>query len=541
MDGSVPPASPTLPPGLDGLARDALDRVADMVVITDRDGTIVYVNEAFSRVTGYPADEVVGGNPRVLRSGLQDDSFYADLWDTLLSGRAWHGEIVNRRRDGTLYPDDMRISPLLDGSGQPAYFVAVKRDISRTLSTLTSASPTAIAHVRPDGALLYANEQLELLLGRSYEALAGEGWLEPFPEPEAERLRELIAEALDQPEASRRFAPGDGRHLRARCSPLRGDRGVALGAVLVLEDITDLVTETAAAMAREAMISTVLDGLPDPVLLIDGTGSVVLGNAAWRRWRHDGDAGGQAEDARLLELDHELGAEVARIRSGERTETTLERADEDAAGRLRWWLLRIRRLEREHGAIVTWTDITERKQEELRASHRASHDLLTGLPNRAGGMEVLERALQAGPLALLLIDLDRFKAVNDTYGHAAGDELLVVLARRLARASRTTDTVARLGGDEFLVVAPGLTSTAEAEELVSRLTAVVARPVRLSVGLVDVGASIGYALAGTRAEVDDLLSRADAAMYAVKRRAASDRRSDDTPEAAVGTPPRSRP
>jgi len=108
----------------------ALEAAANGVVITDREGTIIWVNGAFSRLTGYAAAEVVGQNTRVLKSGCHGDDFYRDLWCTILSGRPWHSELVNRRRDGTLYTEDVTITPVLNSSGAVTHFIGIKHDIS---------------------------------------------------------------------------------------------------------------------------------------------------------------------------------------------------------------------------------------------------------------------------------------------------------------------------------------------------------------------------------------------------------------------------
>jgi len=111
----------------------ALEAAADMIVIADRDGTIEYVNEAFSRQTGYAKKEVVGRSPRILKSGRQDPAYYKDLWDTIQAGRVWNGTLVNRRKDGSEYPEEMTITPVPGADGGIARFIAIKRDISQRL------------------------------------------------------------------------------------------------------------------------------------------------------------------------------------------------------------------------------------------------------------------------------------------------------------------------------------------------------------------------------------------------------------------------
>ena len=109
----------------------ALNAAGNAMVIADRDGTIVWVNPAFTVLTGYEADEAVGKNPRVLlKSGVHEDALYSELWRTILAGRIWQGEMTNRRKDGTLYPEMQTITPVKDPSGAITHFVAIKRDLS---------------------------------------------------------------------------------------------------------------------------------------------------------------------------------------------------------------------------------------------------------------------------------------------------------------------------------------------------------------------------------------------------------------------------
>ena len=112
----------------------ALDAAVDAVVITDAMGTIEWVNPAFSSLTGYSAGEAVGRNPRELvRSGKQSREFYANMWATILAGQPWHGEVVNRRKDGTEYTEEQTITPIVDGAGRVTRFVAIKRDVTERL------------------------------------------------------------------------------------------------------------------------------------------------------------------------------------------------------------------------------------------------------------------------------------------------------------------------------------------------------------------------------------------------------------------------
>jgi len=173
------------------------------------------------------------------------------------------------------------------------------------------------------------------------------------------------------------------------------------------------------------------------------------------------------------------------------------------------------------GWVATLEDITERRRSDERIAHLAHYDALTDLPNRALFREQLEQALrrvQRGEqLAVLYIDIDEFKSVNDTLGHSVGDELLKAVADRLRGCLRKTDIVARLGGDEFAIIQTGLKRPADTTELVTRIYEAIRAPYECVGHLLTTDASIGIALApedGT--DLDQLLKNADLAMYGAK-------------------------
>ncbi|MGJ3261695.1 MAG: sensor domain-containing protein [Salinarimonas sp.] len=173
------------------------------------------------------------------------------------------------------------------------------------------------------------------------------------------------------------------------------------------------------------------------------------------------------------------------------------------------------------GWVTTHEDVTEREQVAARINHAANHDVLTGLANRASLKAHIDESLNADrllPFGVLLIDLDRFKAVNDTFGHAIGDQLLVEVAERMGAHVRQEDVVARLGGDEFAVLARGRGDERGAcEALAQRLLATLTEPFSIDGRQIVIGASIGAALAPAHGrEVDELLRNADTALYRVK-------------------------
>jgi diguanylate cyclase (GGDEF)-like protein len=172
------------------------------------------------------------------------------------------------------------------------------------------------------------------------------------------------------------------------------------------------------------------------------------------------------------------------------------------------------------GLIVSGQDISELHEARQKLAHAAEHDDLTGLPNRALlARELAQRLGNDGPraTAVAFLDLDRFKIMNDLFGHDVGDEILVTVARRLKNTVRASDVVARFGGDEFVIIA-SVTSQAEIDQLTARLGSAVSEPMRLRTGPLQVFASIGLVVAHPGDQMEDVLTDADSAMYDAKNR-----------------------
>ncbi|HYG60605.1 MAG TPA: EAL domain-containing protein, partial [Symbiobacteriaceae bacterium] len=151
---------------------------ANAVVITDADGKVLWINPAFTRLTGYAMDEVWGNTPRILKSGRHTDAFYRNIWDTVLDGRTWHGEIYNRRKDGTVYVEEQIITPVQNSIGEITHFIGIKQDVTerkrreeRLGFLATHDELTGLFNRRA------LNERLELLVERAQSQSAGSGAL----------------------------------------------------------------------------------------------------------------------------------------------------------------------------------------------------------------------------------------------------------------------------------------------------------------------------------------------------------------------------
>lgn len=296
---------------------------------------------------------------------------------------------------------------------------------------------------------------------------------------------------------------------------------------------------TAELADREHFQRDILDSVTSPMVVLDATGSIMSVNPAWRALRAGWSVGAAEADVgrHYVEVVRpnvrsgaaELAGGIAELLAGGAGGSIETDVAVDERGARRWYAVRSTPLRgRRGGAVVVHLDITERKRSHDELELKATRDDLTGLLNRQAIEAEIDRALvrarvQEAHVALLFIDLDGFKPINDTYGHAVGDDVLRSVAQRITGAVRVTDRVARLGGDEFVVLIGPVDDPAIAEGSAERILEGLRAPMRIGDIDVEVSASIGVAtvdapLGDARAT---LVGAADAAMYAAKKRGGS--------------------
>lgn len=291
-------------------------------------------------------------------------------------------------------------------------------------------------------------------------------------------------------------------------------------------DISDEMAAHEALRAREQLMNRLAEALPTGVLHVNAARQVLYTNARLHEILGVGSESTIDDQLRTVLRDDRpvLDAAIDAALGG--TDTEIEvRLRLAGSDDLTLCQLNLRSLTEQDGTvnavIITVADVTESVRLRTELEERATLDALTRCHNRAASMRVLEQHLAEADrrLAVVFIDLDRFKAINDELGHAAGDDLLVIAAERLRSAVRSQDVVGRIGGDEFLVVCPGVETPDEAIEIADRIASVIRREASLGGITVDMRASVGVAWSNQVPEsADALVARADAAMYESKRR-----------------------
>jgi nitrogen fixation negative regulator NifL len=239
------------------LQSTALEAAANAVVITERDGSILWTNPAFTKLTGYTAAEVVGQNPRVLKSGEHDEAFYRNLWKTVTSGNVWRGDMINRRKDGSLYSEEMTITPVRNERGEVTHFIAIKQDVTDRQQTerslreseelfrsLSASSPLGIFLTDTRGLFTYINPRCRQILGCSLIESQNNGWTKVIHPDDREAAwqhwLEYVQSAKGEYSYEYRIQNPDGttRFAHVRAAPLRSEERASMGFVGSIEDIT---------------------------------------------------------------------------------------------------------------------------------------------------------------------------------------------------------------------------------------------------------------------------------------------------------------
>jgi diguanylate cyclase (GGDEF)-like protein/PAS domain S-box-containing protein len=439
-----------------------------------------------------------------------------------------------RQAPDELVPIDTRAS---DERGQLAReFEALMHELRAQraeLAAVSDTSPLGLFRAAPDGRLTYVNEAYLRMHGFTTREQAAEGWLDLLPPEQRDaarqRWREIVTET-NGTNVTRHMRRADGREivLIVRTAPLVIE-GTVQGHVGTVADVTERIENERALHRSQAVISSVTDVVPMSIAVLDTAQRYLFVNRGFERWMdmvRDQVIGRTAAEV-LGPQEYEARRPwIERVLAGEAV--AFER-DDPLRPRMRHVRLDYIPLFTERGDVegfvVVAADISASRAEERRLRDLAHTDALTGLLNRTGFQRALDdlapppgEAGDGGLAAMLFIDLDRFKPINDEHGHAVGDELLKAFGARLRSLVRPTDTIARLGGDEFVIVLSGLRETANAMRVADKVVESAARPFDLGGGIVvKVGASVGVAFWRPGQERwSESLADADTQLYRAK-------------------------
>jgi diguanylate cyclase (GGDEF)-like protein/PAS domain S-box-containing protein len=493
----------------------AVEQSPSMAMIVGIDGRIEYVNPKFTQVTGYTLEEIIGKNPRFLKSGKTSPDEYRLLWGVVTSGGKWRGEFCNKKKNGEEYWESASLSAIKNHEGAIIGFVKVAEDITehkqlsewfRKLSHAIEQSASAVIITDLRGNIEYVNPKFTQLTGYGREDVIGKNprvlKSGELPSEEYKRLWNTITSGGEwKGEFHNRRKDGTFFWSIAAISPVKNKEGEITHFVGIQEDITRL-------KQLQTEFHNIVERSADGIFVLDMDGVVRFVNpaaeAAFGRTAKElvGSFFGVPVNAEQL-------AEIDIIRRDGSTGMAEMRTVETE------W-------EGKQALLVMLRDVTDRRIAEERIHQMAYYDNLTGLPNRSLFNDRLTHAIAHAErgkrmLAVLFMDLDRFKNVNDTLGHLAGDHLLQEFANRLQKNVRKEDTVSRLGGDEFTVLLTHIGQAEDVDGVVKKILADIRAPLTIAGNELYITTSIGVALyPHDGVDAASLLKNADAAMYNAK-------------------------
>jgi len=505
--------------------RTLFENACDAIFVADMEGNFISVNQAACDHLGYPREELLRMRPEQ----ISDHEFFERLARITADGEGTF-EAVHAHRDGSQIPVEMHMRVI--EHGQQRIILNICRNIARRKQSeieyrkviqatgdgywMVSAQDARIIDVNDTFCNMVGYSREELLSMRISDLEAVES-----PEETAAHIRKVIATGHDLFETRHRHK--DGHFVEFEVSVSYADiRG---GVIFVF--VRD-VSERKRQEAELGLSALVFNASTASIIVADAEGFIVSVNPAFTQT-----TGYEAHEV--------IGRNPRLLSSGRQSREfyqdmwqTLEKTGHWEG---EWWNRRkdgelyaeqvtLNTVRNKDGSVHRYvkisSDVTEKKRLDDLIWRQANYDSVTNLPNRRLFLDRLEQGIKKcsrdnESLALLFIDLDRFKEVNDEFGHAVGDRLLVEVSRRINACVRSSDTVARLGGDEFTVALADLAKTSRVETVALNIIEVLAQPFQLDGIETSISASMGIAIYPVDAsDGDELIKKADEAMYAAK-------------------------
>jgi diguanylate cyclase (GGDEF)-like protein/PAS domain S-box-containing protein len=509
-------------------------------------GVAMVWNKAAETVTGYTAQQVVGRTDA--------DAFPSDF---ALAGEALDRDmlanprVIDQPETLLLRPDGSRrylhrvLVPLYDERARTEFILCIAEDVTLRreqeqslraseahLTAVTNASPLGLVRADMQGNCTYVNKRFETITGLTREQALGRGWLGAFQNDESNYMPAVFEHQRKHDEPFVRITlcrRTDGKTIWASTKIAAIKIGGRIeGFIGTIDDITTLREAELALRESEARLRTIADTLPTMVAYIDAAQVYRFQNRAYER--EFGRAGAQLLGMSIRETVGDqryarLSPFIERALAGETL--TFEEHDEQDGLERTLEVSYIPQVGDDGRSVVGFhvmrQDITSQKKEKKRLLRLAQVDPLTGLANRAGFLQKLtlamgEHADEGRLMALMYMDIDHFKPVNDTHGHQVGDALLKAFSARLTQTLRASDTIARLGGDEFTIIMEKLARREDAAWLAEKIVSAMQQPFELDGVTVAVSASIGLAyFSEGEIDPDALIRQADRLLYQAKQ------------------------
>jgi diguanylate cyclase (GGDEF)-like protein/PAS domain S-box-containing protein len=539
------------------LVREAFERTAVGLVVITPEGVFRHVNRAFCEMTGYTREEVEGQSFRRFTHPDDLDRDEEQLRE-IRRGVDFPGPVDKRylRKGGGEIWVRRVAAVARDASGQAKLVVGAFFDLTEQrsrdrelhntnafLSAVVETSPVAIYTTDTNGNVTFWNDAAERTFGYNREQAVGRRapFVTPDKADEAARLRSRVlgGEVLTGLELNRRRADGVDIVINGSAAPLRDQAGVVTGLLVACIDVTE--TKNAAAdlerhverykeaeralEASEARFRVLTESSLDLISVVDAEGVIRYQSPALKHLLgyESPDTVGRnvSEFVHPEDMEHSRAA-LRRIIDARQSIEPVEFRLRHQDGTWRTFeSLGTNCLDNPHihGVVFNSRDVTDRKVIQQRIQHLAYHDNLTGLPNRSLLQDRLAHSIARAErtnrkVAVLFIDLDNFKNINDTLGHDVGDELLRQVARRLTECVRAEDTIARQGGDEFIVLCDGLDDGRGASLVAQKILNALRKAFVLGGTDQHVSGSVGIALFPEDGrDAQTLMKNADTAMF----------------------------
>jgi diguanylate cyclase (GGDEF)-like protein/PAS domain S-box-containing protein len=519
----------------------------DMVALFDADNTISWVSQSVTDVLGWSPTDVIGHHvdefchPAEFPAGRSPSALRAVSRPATTRHRL-------RAQNGEYNWVESTVRPMLDDDGVSIGRVASVRNIQqqveaehalaaseRRFRMLAESASDIVYQTDTDGVLQWISPAVADLLGWDPAVLAGRVIRELIHPDDLDRINGVRAQVYTGSSVRRiecRFqtASGDFRWMSVRAQPLRDDTGEIVGSVVGARDVHEEFVARQSLASSEELFRTAMQSAAIGMALTELDMSFRLVNPAFCRLLQRDEAWLRSHRLPdILHPDEEPSVRANRDSlwhgESESPSQVTNRRFVRADGATVWTRTAVVLIRDEEGEpdyfLAQVEDVTAEHDAEEALRYQAFHDALTGLRNRSWILDILQVDLRSAKrhgtsVGVLFVDLDNFKVVNDSLGHSAGDEVLAVVADRIAVALRPGDRVGRFGGDEFVVLVPDAGDPEEVERVAERISDAVAEPLEIQGHPIVPTASIGIAMSSSMSTPESLLRDTDAALFRAK-------------------------